>query len=306
MLDQGNPQGINMHYVPQFILRKFADSSQKKKRKLWVYDKAERKWEHDFVKNLGSLPGFYEIEDARDNPDGLENFFSKWETKAAPIINSVDMTKKLPDYKERNYGELICFIAFLFARSPAIRNRIGTPWGKIARDFNKIEKKFMEDRNSSDTSTIDESTIPDNMFSFKEVKGEIEFKMKQNQHLKNIISIFAGAAMKMLELSWSVSIMKGTSLGFICNDNPVIKLPFEAYFCPISSTTSLFGVKDEISCSFFVDKKRVGWNNRLSVENAERYVFTGSKDFPILVGMNLIRDLMEENSITIPIGEYFE
>jgi hypothetical protein len=117
------------HYVPRFLLRRFADP---KTGQVWVYEKGTgRVWQCN-PENVAAERRYYAFtgEDGKPNST-VEDAFSKLEGHAASIIERLERDKTLPTTTERPI--LAEFIAFSMLRGPSFRKRFERFQGEIAK-----------------------------------------------------------------------------------------------------------------------------------------------------------------------------
>lgn len=122
------------HYVPQFLLRNFANG-RKNKAKVWVLDKLQGKVFHSSVRDIAHENLFYEY-DGEHGKYELEHLMEMVDTRGASILANITQNNKFSGTSEERVG-LSYFIAAQLLRTPSVRNEmenfrsiIINKWGK--------------------------------------------------------------------------------------------------------------------------------------------------------------------------------
>lgn len=108
----------NQHYVPQFILRNFAEG---KKRRTHVFDKLHEKQFVSHPKNIAAESGFYDFE-VDGTLHSLEQFMGAWETRASRIIKSIIKEESLAHLTTEDRKSLSLFAALQKLRVKSVRD----------------------------------------------------------------------------------------------------------------------------------------------------------------------------------------
>lgn len=135
-------QAKNHHYVPQLLLKNFSSN----KGQLHVFDKLNTRTFKENQKNIASENYFYNFTE-----DGLtysmEEWLSKLETKASPIIDEIILSKNLECINSATKCDLSFFFAVQMARTKM-------PQEKIKRLVKRMRELLTE--SDQEISNLDE------------------------------------------------------------------------------------------------------------------------------------------------------
>ena len=137
------PQAKAQHYIPKFYLKGFTDNQGA----LWVYErfkplrKSKPKYE-------AHRPDYYTHAEDGERDETAEDLLKTLESQVAPIIRRLANPQYL--LTPLNAGNLIVFVALMFARVPSWREHLDTLTGqfikqnqlKLARDKEKFHKLY--------------------------------------------------------------------------------------------------------------------------------------------------------------------
>ena len=129
-----NNQPRKHHYIPQFYLRGFTKTNSNDG-KLYVFDKSRvRSWDSS-PKNAAHQNDFYAI-DVNDTDDKMfvEKELSNLEGKWSSVLKWVIENESVP--ADELFDELMMFVAFMYSRTPKIRNKTNDFTDKILRPIN--------------------------------------------------------------------------------------------------------------------------------------------------------------------------
>ncbi|MGA8265148.1 MAG: DUF4238 domain-containing protein [Ignavibacteriaceae bacterium] len=108
MKDESFPK--KQHYVPQFILRNFAEA---KSQQLYVYDKQDEKEYKTNIRNIAAEKGFYDIE-FKDIKLSIELSLSQLESKATELINNIIKGSSIKNLSDND--KKFCLYSLLFKK----------------------------------------------------------------------------------------------------------------------------------------------------------------------------------------------
>lgn len=107
------------HYVPQFLLRKFATKS-KKNPQIWALDKKTQTVRLSSIRDVAHENNFYEYSSSNGSRINLENLMAGIDGIGARIVRQIIESGKLLLSKEDRIW-FSCFIACQMSRTPMIR-----------------------------------------------------------------------------------------------------------------------------------------------------------------------------------------
>ncbi len=245
------------HFVPSFLLSGFAEPATNDGR-LFVLDSARKKCFAATPDSTGFRTDFNRVEpQAHPDPQVVEDFYAKIESKAAPVIQAVRETGRVPSGSAGN--QLMPFIAIQLTRTPRFRRLLEgnffeimeTEWRKYMRDkasrrrFAQRQKKF---------------SLPEDMWSPEAMIAKLksgEYKTTTDDNWKISISIecLNLYTQTLSTRHWFLQSTDGKGKQLIIADAPVglvhigtgtcavgIAKPDTVVFLPISSRQALVGV----------------------------------------------------------------
>jgi hypothetical protein len=120
------PQAKAQHYIPKFYLKGFTD----KQGALWVYEKF-KPLRKSKPKHEAHRPDYYTHAEDGERDETAEDVLKKVESQVAPII----LKLANPQYMltPKTAGNLVLFVAFMFARVPSWREYLDKITAEIAR-----------------------------------------------------------------------------------------------------------------------------------------------------------------------------
>jgi hypothetical protein len=290
----------NQHFVPQSYLRKFAIHGQKSL--VWEFDKTTGRASIDpvSVRKICSQDFYYyqRTDTGKIDHTRLEDAISEIEDVGIKIINSIRKPRhgmKLSLCEEKK-GELSFYIAFLFARGPAIRNGIH----ELCAAY--IQKKLASQYESA--ALLDASPVLHDLVQKHGLLKIIRPEIFTNVSLPHIVEMAAMLGQSMLAKRWTFYIPENDKY-FITSDNPVSCLlqpgllsepigpahPFSEVTIPlrkdlalvVSSTTNVPTAKAENECVLLTaTDTKVGAINRRTAAAALRFIYASYNSSKLL------------------------
>lgn len=206
----------NQHFVPQSYLRKFAIHGQKSL--VWEFDKTTGRASIDpvSVRKICSQDFYYyqRTDTGKIDHTRLEDAISQIEDIGIKIINSIRKPRNgiKVSLCEEKKGELSFYIAFLFARGPAIRNGIHELYAAI------IQKKLASQYESG--ALLDASPVLHDLVQKHGLFKLIRTEIFTNVSLPHIVEMATILGQSMLAKRWTFYTPENDQF-FITSDNPV-------------------------------------------------------------------------------------
>ena len=119
-LEPNHPR--NQHYVPQFLLRNFAND----KEQMYVFDKSNDKSFLSSTRNVAAEAWFYDFQDASGEPHSLEYFMRDLESAASVIVNGILSKQSLGHLSDEDRLNLSIFTAVQQLRVKGVRDQVKT------------------------------------------------------------------------------------------------------------------------------------------------------------------------------------
>lgn len=119
----------NQHYVPQFLLRNFAEGRKKKKR-IHVFDKWNRKAFISSPRNVAAEIGFYDFD---DTDRSLEPLLTNMESEVSPIIKRIVELESVAHLTFDDRVAISLFAAVQQLRVKGVREKIREMTTEIRR-----------------------------------------------------------------------------------------------------------------------------------------------------------------------------
>jgi len=279
------------HYIPIFYLKYFIDPDtlNNKDPFLWVFDKKSKKMFAKSPKNIAYENYYYSYEIDNEKIDYIENNFSEIENDVSYLFKKILDDKEL--FKEVEERYLFSkFICSMYNRTPKARKHDGINFQNIMKsEFMKLAnseggiEKFLVNRNK-------ECSAETFLNSFNKIKVAPEKHILLELMIKPLKKMIPHFAVR----NWTFLIPENESDYFITSDHPVF--PFDSncnyelnvpgfiedetdiYF-PISPNICLlasFRLNEEF---INIEHNDVRWINNNHINWAERYIFTGNKNF---------------------------
>jgi hypothetical protein len=126
----------DQHYIPNFYLKGFTDKSKN----LWVYER-HKPLRASKPKKEANRPDYYALNESTEHHDAVEGALARIESVAAPIVRKL----VTPQYvlTPESAGDLLLFVAFMFARVPAWRENLDKV---AAQTTKKMQVGFARDK----------------------------------------------------------------------------------------------------------------------------------------------------------------
>jgi Protein of unknown function (DUF4238) len=145
------------HYVPQFLLKKFA-YFRKKQAKVWVLDKQSGQKFSASVQDIAHENYFYEARSMNGHEVALEEFTEIVDGKGSSIIGEILMNERLP-LSSPNLRNLVFFTSFQMSRTPYVRNQMEALRNKIVEKWGPDVRAKGDDKPVSAYTTEDSKYI---------------------------------------------------------------------------------------------------------------------------------------------------
>src|SRR4030042_1947343 len=123
-------QARHHHYIPQFYLRGFLPTGQKKP-VLTVIDLKEQRVFQTGTQVIGGIHDFNRIEAERVLPDSLENSLSFFEGQVAAALKELEEQRTFVD--KPIFDTIINFIALLAIRHPLVRTNVANAQASLTK-----------------------------------------------------------------------------------------------------------------------------------------------------------------------------
>lgn len=304
----------NQHYVPRFILKRFSFGKGKH---IYAYDK---RFEHVFtcsVNNAAVKNKFYDIK-IDEEEITIEHALSEIETKAAIIYKKIldsENLRTITDLEKKSFSD---FLAIQFLRTPNFREMYKDANVKLRDKFRKMGVDPEETLGAAEQ--IEEESI---LFSLDFVMKHHEYApyfsnkdwvlMKTTKpqpfyisdnpiSLQNIIpgdGLFGniGLAVEGIEIYMPLSptltlalfckshrdkIMKANERAeLLCRLNPELAPLIRSKFGIIKNMLGTLYNSSTITCT----KSNVTNLNYLQVRHAERFIYSNTNDFDLIIDM---------------------
>lgn len=208
------------HYLPEFYLKRFC-----RDKSLWVYDAEREEIALRFPETIAIKKRFYSTQGEKGVKEhDPEIFLSEIESKAAPIIDRVDMGGSL-SATDKYFVSL--FAALLKCRVPNFERWIS--------DFNDaVGKQFLKTRYSSEqelrehlqelgSDSIDDPNLPTRLFEdLQEEKYAVH--TPKNWRIGMMFRIAQMVCEEIIQMDWTV-LRAPESTSFVTSDNPFVVIP---------------------------------------------------------------------------------
>lgn len=278
------------HYVPEHVLKNFANPSGL----LHHIDRHTGNRRQDIPRNIGFIRDFYLVDE--EDPNTIENGFSRFETKAAPVIQSIVDTQRFPDKKE-DIQTLGYFIALQSARVPATREMISRPMHRTDR----IMASMMQDseplyKHNAHQIGVDPDKLPWQEFRWMDLETFVRPISTEQfvEHSFNIANTIGKFVSKRL---WTLVHSKEPDERFVVSDDPVVlwwkrgidqKLPpghahaNSEVTVPLSSNVALIGTYERFQLPDEAMRQFVAWTNYKTIYMGRHFVAADDDHFLLL------------------------
>jgi len=289
--------GKRHHYIPCMLLSRFGEGSGRDA-KVWVFDKSTGDIRHQKVQNVAYEKFLYRVpasvvekDAALGLPkhmlhvDGMEDVFQLQEDVANGILDAMEAKARLPEDAEMEF--LLWFVLMLESRNPEQLERI--------RQIDELTLNAHARVAAHNDPTLFGGRAPDIAMPFDE-----------NRH------ILVGHALKLSEdllpymraRKWTLRVSTSMRGGLVCGDVPLnisLTVPRRGFHhnpahavnrtmvsVPLSSSLLLTGEFEGKGGVAAADERWVGYANAVAFSRAERFVYSRSRDFPIMLLPSLV------------------
>ncbi|MCM2476762.1 DUF4238 domain-containing protein [Rhizobium sp. CG5] len=121
---------VNHHFIPQFYLRGFCDTADKRKAQVFVFDQSTKKSFRTLVRNIGARRNFFRIEAEGLDPNHVEDGMAEIEGEIAPRLAEAIETKSFPS--DDHFSMVMLLMGNVAVRNPRFRSMIEDLHLKIA------------------------------------------------------------------------------------------------------------------------------------------------------------------------------
>jgi len=212
------PLSKNHHIIPEFYLKNFTNS----KGSIHVFSKSLIKSWKSKPNKISIIGKYYRPESSEANPESLELFLSKIESKAAPAIDYLINNHEMPDGED--YFNLMVFLTLLHIRIPDFRKTASNFFEKIMKKCLAITTSDEDIFNNISSRMAKESeesiSIPyESMREFIE-RDEYSVLFNNDFHLGAMMETFPKLIPFFDKRKWTVLVSEVKN-SFVCSDNPV-------------------------------------------------------------------------------------
>ncbi len=110
---------VNHHFIPQFYLRNFSGSFDKRKAKVFCYDQSTQKTFETLVRNVGSRRHFFRIDIEGFDPNYIENGMADIEGVISTHLAESIAAKRFPS--DDHFSSVMLLMANMAVRNPRFR-----------------------------------------------------------------------------------------------------------------------------------------------------------------------------------------
>ena len=248
---------MGKHYVPQFLLRGFTLEGR-----VHVFDRLTTEWFRSQPKSVANERNLW--------PDEVETFIT--EQVEQPAQNSIERLRQRDVLTERDRLALGRYIAFLWKRVPAGRERFLNNLPKVAEALRRdlIPKLVSKDLRMKANAYIDRAIAePSTAFWHESMKTEFR---------RDVAGVIAG-------MSWEI--LHTNEPSYLSSDHPVFFFSSDGIGHTTSELTIAFSSRAALVCRYgtvgeFHHKDAQPYQvqeiNRRTVHNATRFIFSETAD----------------------------
>ena len=211
----------NHHYIPQFYLKRFLDSSLSKEQ-LCVIDKIERRHFPANPRNVGAKRDFNRVDIPGMPSDVVEKSLSDIEGEVARVLKYVEDNATLP--KGTDMETLLYFVALLYGHNPQFRDNLGSSETIVIKQILKV-LLFNPDRYESWAQQERDAgrEVPE----YEEAKrfaeeGNFDIRYGHGHHLRYELQSVDEILPLLRRRQWSLFIAEEGASDFVCSDRPVV------------------------------------------------------------------------------------
>ena len=321
----------NHHYVPQFYLKAFLDSSLPNEQ-LHVIDKVDRRHFVTSPRNIAAQRDFNRINMQGHAVDEVESHLAQIEGQAATVLRDIAQNATLP--QNRDMDVLVVFIGILAVNNPQIRDSLINTDQEITR---QMMQAAVESREAYE-SRLSELGI-ENPIEYEIMKAFVEsgnytinVEDPDGYYLARVFDALDREVLPFFGVMlWSLLIAENEASDFICSDRPVslfrivdmmsgpqspytttpagLIIPNQApqpgvpwlvnfeLTIPLNPRMAIYATTPDNSSPIeYGDKMTVACINGRTIDAAARQIYCESLDFEFLDGetMKTGRDLVDE------------
>ena len=244
---------MGKHYVPQLLLRGFTHNG-----KLDVYDKVRALWFSSQPKSVANEGDLW--------PDEVETFIT--ETVEEPARNVIERLRQKLQLTEQERLALARYIAFLWKRVPAARERFLNHTPGVAEELrHKLNLELTSEEQRREANIYIDEIIADPPAILWHTSMATEFKL-------DVVGAIAN-------MHWTV--LHTNEPSYLASDNPVfffgvdgLGRPNSELTIPFSSRAVLVGrnIADNMPLHLNARPYQIREINRRTAFNASRFIFT--------------------------------
>jgi hypothetical protein len=282
----------NQHYVPQFLLRRFADKNEC----LHVYDKHLRKSFDSSTRNVASENYFYDLK-VGNTEIALEPVMTEIENAALAALNSIADSGSIAKLTDDCKANIAFFMGTQMVRTRAALEilhqveeglrRVGPSKGltpETAPDLfiNDVQLKQMSLVNLQIANDLAPQFLNKDWMVYRDPKKKFVISdhplVRQNYYPENPLMGNNGIDCEGIQIFMPLS--PEFTLAFIC---PTLAEPFrEHQRTKMPDTKISWLVAIDNGTPFDLIDDCVIYQNSLQIANANRFVFSASKDFTLI------------------------
>lgn len=214
------------HYIPQFYLKKFSQDGER----VYVYDKktgSKGEIRYQTTLQVAHENNFYNYQTKSGKKENLEDFFSQIEGDAATAIEEAYDKRRLSD---NDRGKLALFIAFIYSRVPAFKERTEESHTKMGEKISRMmfrmtpKEKFRNFLKEQGKEVTDDELDDLIEFATNPKRSKIGFTYPNGYWIKSMLDMGAELAPRFAAMDW-LFLIADKPFAFITSDNPFILMP---------------------------------------------------------------------------------
>ena len=211
----------NHHYVPQFYLKGFLDSSLPNEQ-LHVIDKVDRRHFVTRPRNIAAQRDFNKINMQGHAVDEIESHLAQIEGQAATVLRDIAQNATLP--QNRDMDILVVFVGILAVNNPQIRDSLINIDQEITRQMMQSAVESREAYESRVSELGMENPIEyEIMKAFVDSENyTINIEDPDGYYLARVFDALDREVLPFFGImQWSLLIAENEASDFICSDRPV-------------------------------------------------------------------------------------
>ena len=290
--------GTRQHYVPQFLLRNFADSEGR----LRLFDKQTDRVFCASPAKVAAECGFYDYRNSEGRTDTFEGAMSQLDDQAAEAVAHLVDQRRVDRLLDEERYVLAAFAAAQLVRTPSLRLSVTHTAEELTDKLGRWAKAVQERVDAGDfeppfSLSTGEGMSLEQLEQFSENDARL-VSLKLIQH-----SVPQCASILLQKWWFLVAAPEGAA--FYCSDNPLLlhnerQTPFGGLgigqrgieiYLPLSSRLTLCMFSPELAREFrdvdsttLMEASESGmeFQNSLQVNRAERFLFCERDDFELV------------------------